>query len=144
MSSSIRPSTHQLSLTALALLPVTSSPTDARLLLLTARNADKVPRPGESSPVQLVEMIVRKAHEINVAVELVDAPAFVHKAEIDASCRSPASCAFVQEIDTLERFLVPRYAQLWLCMPPYDAFLLLMVSYSRSACCGPSGGVCHL
>ena len=71
---------------------------------------------------------MRKAHEINGAVGLVDAPAFVHKAEIDASCRSPASCAFVQEIDTLERFLVPRYAQLWLCMPPYDAFLLLMVT----------------
>jgi hypothetical protein len=70
-------------------------------------------------------MIVHKAHEINVAVRLVDAPAFAHKAEIDVSCRSPASFAFVQDIDTLECFLVPRYAQLRLCMPPYDAFLLL-------------------
>ena len=128
MSSSIRPSTHQLSLTALALHPVTSSLTDARPLPLNARNADKVPRPGDSSPVQLVEMMVHKAHEINVAVRLVDAPAFAHKAEIDASCRPLAICAFVQDIDTLEGFLVPRYAQLRLCMPPHDAFLLLMVT----------------
>lgn len=95
---------------ALALLPVPSCPTDARLLLLSVRNADKVPRPGDASPVQRVEMMVRLAHEVNAAVGLVDAPAFVHKAEIlHAALPAGAQLTFVQGIDTLERFLAPRY-----------------------------------
>jgi nicotinamide-nucleotide adenylyltransferase len=95
---------------ALALLPVASSPTDARLLLLSVRNADKVPRPGDASPVQRVEMMVRLAHEVNAAVGLVDAPAFVHKAEIlRAALPAGVQLTFVQGIDTLERFLAPRY-----------------------------------
>jgi nicotinamide-nucleotide adenylyltransferase len=93
---------------ALALLPV--APVDARLLLLSVRNADKVPRPGDASPVQRVEMIVRLAHEVNAAVGLVDAPAFVHKAEIlRAALPAGAQLTFIQGIDTLERFLAPRY-----------------------------------
>jgi nicotinamide-nucleotide adenylyltransferase len=95
---------------ALALLPVASSPTDARLLLLSVRNADKVPRPGDASPVQRVEMMLRLAHEVNAAVGLVDAPAFVHKAEIlHAALPAGAQLTFIQGIDTLERFLAPRY-----------------------------------
>jgi nicotinamide-nucleotide adenylyltransferase len=95
---------------ALALLPVASSPTDARLLLLSVRNADKVPRPGDASPVQRVEMMVRLAHEVNAAVGLVDAPAFVHKAGIlRAALPVGAQLTFVQGTDTLERFLMPRY-----------------------------------
>ena len=62
---------------ALASLPAASSPTGARLLLLSVRNADKVPHPGDASPVQRVEMMVHLAHEVNAAVGLVDAPAFV-------------------------------------------------------------------
>ena len=55
-------------------------------------------------------MMVRLAHEVNAAVGLVDAPAFVHKAGIlrDA-LPAGAQFAFVQGIDTLERFLAPRY-----------------------------------
>jgi nicotinamide-nucleotide adenylyltransferase len=95
---------------ALALLPVASSPTNARLLLLSVRNADKVPRPGDASPVQRMEMMVRLAHEVNAAVGLVDAPAFVHKAEIlRAALPAGAQLTFVQGTDTLERFLAPRY-----------------------------------
>jgi nicotinamide-nucleotide adenylyltransferase len=95
---------------ALALLPVPSSPTDARLLLLSVRNADKAPRPGDASPVQRVEMMVRLAREVNAAVGLVDAPAFVHKAEIlRVALPAGAQLTFVQGIDTLERFLAPRY-----------------------------------
>jgi nicotinamide-nucleotide adenylyltransferase len=95
---------------ALALLPVASSPPDARLLLLSVRNADKVPRPGDASPVQRVEMMVRLAHEVHAAVGLVDAPAFVHKAEIlRAALPAGVQLTFVQGIDTLERFLAPRY-----------------------------------
>lgn len=95
---------------ALALLPAASSPTDARLLLLSISNADKVPRPGGASLEQRVEMMVRLAHEVNAAVGLVDAPAFVHKAEIlRAALPAGAQLTFVQGIDTLERFLAPRY-----------------------------------
>ena len=95
---------------SLALLPVASSRTDARLLLLSVRNADKVPRPGDASPVQRVEMMVRLAHEVYAAVGLVDAPAFVHKAEIlRAALPAGAQLTFVQGLDTLERFLAPRY-----------------------------------
>ena len=95
---------------ALALLTVASSPTDARLLLLSVRNADKVPRPSDALPVQRVEMMVLLAREVNAAVGLVDAPAFVHKAEIlHAALPAGAQLTFVQGIDTLERFLAPRY-----------------------------------
>src|SRR6266852_4984577 len=95
---------------ALTLLPVASSPTDVRLLLLSVRNADKVPRPGDASPVQRVEMMVHLAHEVDAAVGLVDAPAFVHKAEILRSALPAGTqLTFVQGIDTLERFLAPRY-----------------------------------
>lgn len=95
---------------ALALLSVASSPADARLLLLSVRNADKVPLPGDASPVQRVEMMVRLAHEVNAAVGLVDAPAFVHKAGILRTALPVGTqLTFVQGIDTLERFLAPRY-----------------------------------
>ena len=106
-----------------------SSPTDGRLLLQGVRNADKVTHTGDASPVQRVKMMVRLAHEVNAAVGLVDAPAFVHKAGIlRAALPAGAQLAFEKGIDMLERFLVPRYTQLWACMPPYDAFLLLMVT----------------
>lgn len=95
---------------ALILLPTAVSPTEARLLLLSVRNADKTPRPGDASPVQRVEMMVRLAHEVNAAVGLLDAPAFVHKAELlHAALPTGAQLTFIQGFDTLERFLTPRY-----------------------------------
>ncbi|KAH9957427.1 hypothetical protein BC827DRAFT_1137966 [Russula dissimulans] len=95
---------------ALALLPSAASPTDARLLLLSVRNADKTPRPGDASPVQRVEMMVLLAREISAAVGLIDAPAFVEKAELlRAALPAEAQLIFVQGIDTLQRFLEPRY-----------------------------------
>lgn len=95
---------------ALALLPAAASPTEARLLLLSVRNADKTALPGDASPVQRIEMMVRLAHEVNAAVGLLDAPAFVHKAELlRAALPAGAQLAFIQGIDTLERFLTPRY-----------------------------------
>ncbi|KAF8486251.1 Nucleotidylyl transferase [Russula ochroleuca] len=95
---------------ALALLPAASSATDARLLLLSVRNADKVPYPGDASLVQRVEMMVLLAREVNAAVGLVDAPAFVHKAELlRAALPAGAQLTFLQGVDTLERFLAPRY-----------------------------------
>ncbi|KAI9439788.1 Nucleotidylyl transferase [Lactarius indigo] len=95
---------------ALSLLPAAASPAEARLLLLSVRNADKTPRPGDASPSQRVEMMVRLACDINAAVALVDAPAFIHKAErLRTALPAGAQLAFIQGIDTLERFLAPRY-----------------------------------
>ncbi|KAH8990296.1 Nucleotidylyl transferase [Lactarius akahatsu] len=95
---------------ALSLHPAAASPTEARLLLLSVRNADKTPRPGDASPSQRVEMMVRLACDINAAVALVDAPAFIHKAErLRTALPAGAQLAFIQGIDTLERFLAPRY-----------------------------------
>ena len=95
---------------ALSLLPAAASPTEARLLLLSVRNADKTPRPGDALPSQRVEMMVRLACDINAAVALVDAPAFIHKAELlRTALPAGAQLAFIQGIDTLERFLAPRY-----------------------------------
>jgi len=75
------------------------------------RNADKTPRPGDASPSQRVEMMVRLACDVDAAVALVDAPAFIHKAEQlrTALPAGAAQLAFIQGIDTLERFLAPRY-----------------------------------
>ncbi len=56
---------------ALVLLPVASSPTDARLLLLSVRNADRVPCPGDASPVQRVGMMVCHAYEVDHLVPTV-------------------------------------------------------------------------
>jgi nicotinamide-nucleotide adenylyltransferase len=95
---------------ALCLLPAAASPTEARLLLLSVRNADKTPGPGDASPSQRVEMMVRLACDVNAAVALVDAPAFIHKAErLRTVLPAGAQLAFIQGIDTLERFLAPRY-----------------------------------
>ena len=95
---------------ALASLPSAASPTEARLLLLSVRNADKTPRPGDASPVQRVEMMVLLAREIGAAVGLIDAPAFVQKANLlRAALPAEAQLIFVQGIDTLQRFLEPRY-----------------------------------
>ena len=94
----------------LCLLPAAASPTEARLLLLSVRNADKTLRPGDASLSQRVEMMVRLACDVNAAVALVDAPAFIHKAErLRTVLPSGAQLAFIQGIDTLERFLAPRY-----------------------------------
>ncbi|KAI0303585.1 hypothetical protein B0F90DRAFT_1707174 [Multifurca ochricompacta] len=108
LDSSFNPPT--LSHRALALLPAADSAADARLLLLSVRNADKTPRPGDASPSQRVEMMVRLAGDVNAAVALVDAPTFIHKAErLRTALPAGAQLSFVQGIDTLERFLSPQY-----------------------------------
>lgn len=95
---------------ALALLPEAASPAEARLLLLSIRNVDKLPSPGDASPMQRVDMMLRLAWEVNAAVGLVNAPAFVHKAELlRAALPAGTQLTFIQGFDTLERFLAPRY-----------------------------------
>jgi nicotinamide-nucleotide adenylyltransferase len=95
---------------ALALLPAAASSSEARLLLLSVLNADKIPRTGDASPEQRVQMMVRLAQEVDAAIGLVDAPAFVHKAErLRTALPAQAQLAFVQGIDTLERFFASQY-----------------------------------
>jgi nicotinamide-nucleotide adenylyltransferase len=95
---------------ALALLPAAASSSEARLLLLSVRNADKIPRTGDASSEQRIQMMVRLAREVDAAVGLIDAPAFVHKAQrLRTALPAQAQLAFVQGIDTLERFFASRY-----------------------------------
>src|SRR5712691_1257774 len=55
-------------------------------------------------------MMVRLAYEVDAAVGLVDAPAFVHKTEILRSALPAGTqLTFIQGIDMLECFLAPRY-----------------------------------
>lgn len=111
---------------------------DARLLLLSVRNADKGLKPMDATYVQRLEMMIRLArdihpavpqgeHNANVAVAIIDEPTFVGKARIltDFLQRriislSPSSdslpaftpspeLTFLVGMDTLERILATRY-----------------------------------
>ncbi|KAI8980078.1 hypothetical protein BD414DRAFT_465307 [Trametes punicea] len=86
--------------------PLTDAPTsaprdfDARLLLLSVRNADKQLKPGDATYEQRIEMMVLLAHDLarphaagahlpdpdphgsNVAVAIIDEPTFVGKSAI--------------------------------------------------------------
>lgn len=105
-----------------------SSEYDARLLLLSVRNADKQLKLGDATHVQRMEMMLLLAHDIrdnNTAVAIVDEPtfvgkstaliAFLHSHLLQLSLSPPASVissielSFVQGFDTLERLLSPRY-----------------------------------
>ncbi|KAI0671459.1 hypothetical protein C8Q78DRAFT_1189019 [Trametes maxima] len=65
----------------------------ARLLLLSVRNADKLPKPGDATYEQRIDMMVAlardlnrpsppHAHEPNVAVAIIDEPTFVGKSPV--------------------------------------------------------------
>ncbi|ETW83294.1 hypothetical protein HETIRDRAFT_409165, partial [Heterobasidion irregulare TC 32-1] len=105
-----------------------SSEYDARLLLLSVRNADKHLKLGDATHVQRMEMMLLLAHDIrdnNTAVAIIDEPTFVGKSTaliaflrshlLQLSLSPPASVvssielSFVQGFDTLERLLSPRY-----------------------------------
>jgi nicotinamide-nucleotide adenylyltransferase len=107
---------------------------DAKLLLLSVRNADKSLKPGDATYEQRVEMmtlmtkdaITRNGHTNNVAVGLIDEPTFVGKSDILRrfllSARLPqlqvqhaakvpeeVELTFLLGFDTLERLFSPRY-----------------------------------
>jgi hypothetical protein len=78
-------------------------------------------------PWQRVEIMVHKTYGVSAVVGLVDAPAFVYKAEILRAAALPAGAqlTFVQGIDTLERFLAPGYygdGSITAMHAPSDAF----------------------
>ncbi|KAG9103796.1 hypothetical protein FRC06_007915 [Ceratobasidium sp. 370] len=64
-----------------------SSPSDARLLLLSISNADKKPKPGDATPAQRLEMMVTVAEELagrglGVAIGALNEPRFVGKSTL--------------------------------------------------------------
>ncbi|KAM0751587.1 Nucleotidylyl transferase [Meredithblackwellia eburnea MCA 4105] len=100
----------------------------SRLLVISSKNADKVPKPGEPNTDDRLEMIERMArwmHEErceDVAVAVVEAPTFCGKSQIlvkELNKRSTISMngekdrrfclTFVQGWDTIIRFFHPKY-----------------------------------
>ena len=99
---------------------------DARLLLLSVRNADKTLSLGDATLVQRVEMMRLLSGHItntpdNVAIAVINEPTFVGKSPQllsflrqrisdadDAEC-SRIQLSFILGFDTLERLVAPRY-----------------------------------
>jgi nicotinamide-nucleotide adenylyltransferase len=103
---------------------------DAKLLLLSVRNADKSMKPGDASYMQRLEMMaifakyvvrndsngptnndVTPQEAANVAVAIIDEPTFVGKSS------------------TLLAFLTSRLTSFESTTPPYDTQLTFMVGY---------------
>ncbi|ESK94005.1 hypothetical protein Moror_12899 [Moniliophthora roreri MCA 2997] len=101
---------------------------DAKLLLLSVRNADKQLKPSDATYIQRLEMMISLARDIvsfdeqgeeqkpgNVAVAIVDEPTFVGKSKLLQTFfkerTTPIDCrlTFLLGFDTLERFFAPRY-----------------------------------
>ncbi|CAE6457018.1 unnamed protein product [Rhizoctonia solani] len=96
---------------ALASQPTGPSP---RLLLLSISNADKVPKQGDASSAQRLEMMVALAEYLGgeVGVGAVNEPTFVGKSTILRECLGTASepeLTFLMGWDTITRFFAPRY-----------------------------------
>ncbi|KAJ6498964.1 hypothetical protein C8R45DRAFT_897692 [Mycena sanguinolenta] len=100
---------------------------DAKIYLLSVRNADKTLKPTDASYIQRLEMMlglardsVRDGDEHQVAIGIVDEPTFVGKAsKLLAFLEQRLSglgfapprpeLSFLLGLDTLERVLAPRY-----------------------------------
>ncbi|KAG6862516.1 hypothetical protein C0995_000064 [Termitomyces sp. Mi166 len=102
---------------------------DAKLLLLSVRNADKILKPGDASYLQRLEMLEIFAQNItskdglepNVAIAMIDEPTFVGKSKILQTfikdrfatlSQRPnyhTQLYFVLGFDTFERLVQPRY-----------------------------------
>ncbi|KAJ7066865.1 hypothetical protein B0H15DRAFT_154271 [Mycena belliarum] len=93
---------------ALATTPA-STAADARLFLLSVRNADKVLKPGDATHLQRLDMMLLLARRHRAAVALIDEPTFAGKARVLCTAFPGASVTFLLGFDTLERVLAPRY-----------------------------------
>jgi nicotinamide-nucleotide adenylyltransferase len=92
---------------------------DARLLLLSVRNADKALKPGDATHAQRAAMMARVAAAApRCGVALLDAPMFVDKAAVVragvlARLAGPApakvTLTWLMGLDSLERLFAPRY-----------------------------------
>ncbi|KAG8982239.1 hypothetical protein FRB90_006928, partial [Tulasnella sp. 427] len=128
LDSSFNPPTLAHKELALSEYPTNSSRSayQARLLLLSVRNADKVLKNGDATFVQRVEMMIHLAEDlaeshqaqpsVNIAVAVIDEPSFVGKStKLQAYLRSRVpnetqiKLAFVLGTDTITRFFAPRF-----------------------------------
>ena len=98
---------------------------DAKLLLLSVKNADKSLKAGDATYQQRLEMmlllskdVIASQHEAaaNVAIAIIDKPTFVGKSSalLDFLQRRlttplPLELTFLVGLDTLERLFSPRY-----------------------------------
>jgi nicotinamide-nucleotide adenylyltransferase len=103
-----------------------SSPYDAKLLLLSVRNADKSLNSDDATFVQRLEMMSLLAKDTqfpNIAVAIIDQPTFIAKSSIlrqflrnhishvvsNPNHNISTQLSFLIGFDTLERILSPRY-----------------------------------
>ena len=98
---------------------------DAKLFLLSVKNADKSLKAGDATYQQRLEMmlllskdVIESQHEAaaNVAIAIIDKPTFVEKSSalLDFLQRRltnplPVELTFLVGLDTLERLFSPRY-----------------------------------
>ena len=97
---------------------------DAKLLLFSIKNVDKVFKPGDASHLQRLEMmslLAQRMTSTNVAIAITTEPTFVRKSEAllaffkqkfpsSPTQRSPTiELNFLVGLDTLERLFSPRY-----------------------------------
>ncbi|KAG6851136.1 hypothetical protein H0H93_001016 [Arthromyces matolae] len=104
---------------------------DAKLLLLSVRNADKTLKAGDATYLQRLEMLEILARDLkqgdgtpsNVAIAMIDEPTFVGKSKLlqaflaerftalaeDTHTKYSAQLNFILGFDTLERLVQPRY-----------------------------------
>lgn len=97
---------------------------DAKIYLLSVRNADKTLKPTDASYIQRLEMMLLLAQDskssAEVAIGIVDEPTFVGKASkllaflqqrLSGLAFAPPrpELTFLLGLDTLERLLAPRY-----------------------------------
>ncbi|KAF7312589.1 hypothetical protein MIND_00273000 [Mycena indigotica] len=98
---------------------------DAKIFLLSVRNADKSLKPTDATYIQRLEMMlllaqetVRKGHRHPIAVAVIDEPTFAGKASklrafleervVNLGIQRP-ELNFLMGFDTLERLFAPRY-----------------------------------
>lgn len=102
----------------LALASAAGGAAEARILLLSVRNADKALAPGDATYAQRLAMMRLIAEDADAAVGLVDAPTFVGKVEVlreayatqlGGTTSEKPGFIFLVGLDTLERLLAPRY-----------------------------------
>ncbi|KAJ3501705.1 hypothetical protein NLJ89_g9219 [Agrocybe chaxingu] len=140
--------------------PATQTHYDAKLLLLSVKNADKTLKPGDASYLQRLEMMYLLSQhirtgvpsddpsvpgDVNIAIAIIDQPTFVGKSEallkflrqrsVDLSqanvtVGSDIELTFLVGLDTLERLFSPRY---------YHSEAAMMSSLRKFLSPGPEG-----
>lgn len=123
-------------------LQVSAEPYDARMLLLSVRNADKLLKPGDASFVQRLEMMYLLSHDIrstdpdnaesggessqisgNVAVAIIDEPTFVRKSTVLPRFLRTKLAAIVESTDSRKDISNKRDTS---CLSPFLMLTFLL------------------